>query len=56
MEDYACMNVDGYSEDRDGWEFVFSGSKRKAPRPSDLNLQNWYIALTDKEREQTPLK
>jgi len=50
------MNVDGHSQDKDGWEPVFSGSKRKAPWPSDLNLQNWYITLIAKEREHTPLK
>lgn len=53
MKDYTWMNVDGHSQDQDGQEFLFSGSKRNAPRPSELNLQNWYIALIAKEREQT---
>lgn len=53
---YTWMNVGGHSQERDGWELVFSGNKKKASQPSHLNLQNWYIALTAKEREQTPLK
>lgn len=38
MKDYNWMNVGRHSQDRGGWELVFSGSKRMVPWPSNPNL------------------